>query len=456
MLRNFIAGIGCMVLTLPGVAQQEETLTVRQAVAIALERSPRHQVAVAETRAAQADVREARSFFLPRITFSETATRSNDPVYVFGTRLRQSTFTAADFALNQLNSPTSIGNFATRFGGQWNLFDSFSTTFNARRAAQLKLAASERLARADQLIVHRVVQAYYQVLFAGKQVELAEHAASTAQTVLDRSRARLDAGTAVESDYLAAQVDLASRQQELVSARNHLALANAELNLIMEVTAGHPYQLIDQMAEHSWPATTLPQAEERALQQRSDLKEVADEVKAQDAGLHAARSSFGPRLNVFADSELDNVSPFANGSNNWAAGAELQFDLFSGGQKSASVARARANLDRMNAWKQEAEDAIRLDVRRAYYDFDSARQMLEVTKTAIAQAEEGLRIVTNRYGAGMTTITDLLRAEDATRAARTNYWQSVYRYIISYASLKLATGELAADSLNSQSPVVTP
>ena len=104
------------------------------------------------------------------------------------------------------------------------MFDSFSTKFNARRAKELNSAAAERLARADQLIAYRVIQAYYSALFAQRQAELAEHAASTAQAVLDQSRARFDAGTTVESDYLVAQVDLASRQQELVRARNTLAL----------------------------------------------------------------------------------------------------------------------------------------------------------------------------------------------------------------------------------------
>jgi len=447
----FIIGILGLGLTVAAVAQQEEPLSLQQAVAIALERSPQHKAALAETHAAKADVKEAQSFFFPRITFSEAATRSNDPVYVFGTRLRQSRFTAANFALNQLNNPKPIGNFATRFGGQWNVFDSFSTTFNARKARELKTASAERLARADQVILYRVIQSYYGVLFAKRQVELAEYAAGTAQAVADQSRSRFEAGTTVESDYLVAQVDVASRQQELVRARNSLALAAAELDLAMGVVADHSYRLTSELAERDLPTASLPESDALALKQRSDLKEVAAIMRANDAGLQAARSAYGPRINVFATSELNNVSPFSNGSNNWAAGAELQFDIFSGGQKAASVERARANVERMQALKQSAEDGIRLDVRRAYYDYDSAQQMLSVTKTATTQAEEGLRIVTNRYRAGMNTITDVLRAEDATRNARTNYWQAVYHYIVSYASLELATG-----SLNSQSPVVTP
>lgn len=441
----------CLFLIAGLSAQQEESLSLEHAVALALDRNPQHKAAMADTDAAKADFQEARSFFLPRVNFSETATRSNDPVYVFGTRLRQSRFTAENFALNQLNNPKPIGNFATRFGAQWNLFDSFSTTFNTRRAAELKNAASEQLARTDQLIVYRVILAYYGLLFAQRQVELAEHEVSTAQAVADQSRARLEAGMSVESDSLAAQVDLASRRQELVRFRNALALAMAELNSAMGVATDAQHRLSGQLAERTLPPVNLAELEERGLKQRADLRAAEAATKASRAGLQAARSAYGPRINVFASSELDNVSPFGNGGNNWTAGAELQFELFSGGEKAASVSRARAGLERARALRQTAEDSVRLEVRRAYYDFDSARQVIEVAKASVSQAEESLRIVGNRYEGGMSTITELLRAEDAARTARTSYWEAVYRFFTSYAAV-----ELAAGSLNSQSPVVMP
>jgi outer membrane protein len=100
-------------------AQQEarpSSLTLQQAVTIALEKNPLRKAAIADTKAASAGIREARSFLMPHLSFSETATRGNDPVYVFGSKLRQQRFTTADFALNQLNSPLPFGNFATRLG----------------------------------------------------------------------------------------------------------------------------------------------------------------------------------------------------------------------------------------------------------------------------------------------------------------------------------------------------
>ena len=102
-------------------AQQPSSLTLRQAVTIALEKNPLRKAAIADTKAASAGMREARSFLMPHLSFSETATRSDDPVYVFGSKLRQQRFTTADFALNQLNSPLPFGNFSTRFAGTWNL-----------------------------------------------------------------------------------------------------------------------------------------------------------------------------------------------------------------------------------------------------------------------------------------------------------------------------------------------
>src|SRR5258708_13499053 len=67
-----------------GQQAQSSALTLPQAVNIALEKNPQRKAALADTRATLDDVREARSFLLPHVTFSETASRGNDPVYVFG------------------------------------------------------------------------------------------------------------------------------------------------------------------------------------------------------------------------------------------------------------------------------------------------------------------------------------------------------------------------------------
>jgi outer membrane protein len=432
--------------------QAASALTLPQAVKIALEKNPQRKAALADTRVASADIREARSSLLPHVTFSETATRSNDPVYVFGSKLRQQGFTTADFALNALNTPTPFGNFATRFGGTWNLFDSFASWRAVNRAERVQDASTHQLERTEQEVVFHVVDSYYGVLLAKKQLELSGQALKTAQAILDRSKNRFDSGVVVESDYLSAQVRMATRKQELIRAQNNLALARAQLSMTMGVSTVDEFDPAEALAEKVLPLTSLEEAEKSALEARPDLKRIRSEETAQQQSVLIAKSTFGPRVNAFADWEADNPTFVGGGGgNNWTAGIEFQFDLFEGGAKKAQLSRERAMQEKVASAREMATDAVQLEVRRAYYDVDAARQQIEVARTAIDEAQESLRINQNRYDSGLSTIADLLAAEEAARQSQTEYWDAVYRYHTSYASLELASG-----TLNSQSPVVNP
>ena len=436
-------------------AQQEAqptSLTLQQAVAIALEKNPLRKAAIADTKVASAGIREARSSLLPHLSFTETATRGDDPVYVFGSRLRQQRFTTADFALNSLNTPLPVGDFTTRFGGTWNLFDSFATWHGVNQARQMNEAAGHQLERTDQEIVFRVISSYYGVLLAAKQLEVAEQSAKTTRSIMDRSQARFDSGLVVESDLLMAKVRMAERQQEVIRDTNTLEEARAELNTAVGMPVESPFQLTEGLAERALPIPALQDVEKQALTNRPDLKSIASEQAAQRQSVAIAKSSFGPRVNAFADWEMDNPTLLAGGGgNNWLTGIEVQFDIFQGGAKRAELSRQRALEDKVAAMKQAASDAVRLEVRRAYYETDANRQQIEVARAAIAQAQESLRINQDRYGSGLTTITDLLSAEEAARRSQTDYWEAVYRFQTSYANLELASG-----SLNPQSPVVVP
>jgi len=454
--RKVVLSVATMLLLLAVASAQQDaqpwSLTLQQAVTIALEKNPQRKAAIADTKAASAGVRGARSFLLPHLNFSETATRGDDPVYVFGSRLRQQRFTNADFALNKLNSPLPLGNFATRFGGSWNLFDSFASWHAVNQAKQMNEAAGHQLDRTDQEIVFRVVSSYYDALLAAKQLEVAEQSVKTAQSIMDRSQTRFDSGLTVESDLLTAKVRMAARQQEMIRARNALEEARAELNTAMGIAIDSSFQLTEGLAESTLPIPTMQEVEKQALTNRPDLKRIASEEAAQRQSVSIAKASFGPRVNAFAGWEMDNPTFVAGGGgNNWLGGIEVQFDIFQGGAKRAELSRQRALEEKVVAMKQAAGDAVRLEVRRAYYETDANRQQIEVARAAIAQAKESLRINQDRYDSGLTTITDLLGAEEAARRSQTDYWEAVYRFHTSYANLELASG-----SLNPQSPVVKP
>ena len=109
-----------LLLSIGGLASAaQEPLALRQAVNQALGQSPQAEMARADRQGAKSSAAMARSQLLPQLNFTEEISRGDDPVYAFGTRLRQREFTQADFALNALNRPQPIGNFSARFSGSW-------------------------------------------------------------------------------------------------------------------------------------------------------------------------------------------------------------------------------------------------------------------------------------------------------------------------------------------------
>jgi outer membrane protein len=437
-------------LSMPLAAQTGTPLTLPEAVGMAVGNNPLHKAAIADTRVSAAVIREARSQFIPKVTFTESAVRGNDPVFVFASRLQQQSFTAADFTLNKLNTPTPVGNFSSRFSGQWSLFDGLQSWFGVSRARHMQQATEQQLDRTDQELVYQAVQAFFGVLLAEKQEQVAEDALKTARAIEASSRARAETGLVVDSDLLSAQVVTSRREQELIQVRDGLTLARTQLALALGMPADAAYEPQEAHTEHRFPAETAAELESKALENRPDLKRVESERCSQIKTVSMAKGALAPRLNVYGSWETDSPSPGWNGGNNWIAGAELQFDLFDGGSKRARIAREKAMQQRAEAMRDAFRDEIRREVRKAYYEYDAARQQVEVARGAIAQADESLRINQNRYEGGLSTVSDLLQVEEAAHRAKADYWQAVYRLQTSYAGVELATGTLTPDS-----PVVT-
>ena len=88
-------------------------LSLKQAVQIALGENPVLAAAKSQVDIAEQRVIQGRSGFLPRLNVSEGLRRTNNPTQVFSNKLNQENFTESDFAINRLNQPNAINDFAT-------------------------------------------------------------------------------------------------------------------------------------------------------------------------------------------------------------------------------------------------------------------------------------------------------------------------------------------------------
>ncbi len=150
--------------------------------------------------------------------------------------------------------------------------------------------------RADQELILRVVEAYNRLLLAEKDREVPEQSVRTAQSILDQSKTRFESGLTIEADLLSAQVNLAERQQQLIRARNDAALALAELDNAMGVALGSAYQPQEALAERNAGLEDLAQLEQRAIENRPDLKRLDSEQAAQAKSTARATSRVEAQL----------------------------------------------------------------------------------------------------------------------------------------------------------------
>jgi len=436
--------IGLLIYLSGALLQAQEPLSLRQAVDKALGQSPQAAIAQAGEKDAGAAATMARTQLFPQLSFTEDISRGNDPVYAFGSRLRQRQFTQADFALNTLNRPQPIGDFSSRFSGSWMAFDSFKTQKEIRRADLFRQSAAFSAKSVNQQIVLRVVGTYQQVLYAEREIDVAQHEQETAGALLASVDGRVKAGLAVESDRMATEVEAAARKEELIAAQGDLDLAWAELRDAMGAPdlQASPLKPIE---PHVFPDGSLEKELATALKTRPDLAALGEAQSAQSAAVGAAKSEFGPRVSAYGNWEEDRGSIAGSGGNNWVAGVQINVDILPLGKR-AQLAHESAAKQRIDAQMTLSQQQARLQVSRAHIHRKTAALQLDTARAAMDQSTESLRILKNRYSAGLATITELLRAEDAERQSQSNYWRAVYGNAMAYAELLYAQGILTPDA----------
>ncbi|HEV2387391.1 MAG TPA: TolC family protein [Candidatus Acidoferrales bacterium] len=427
-------------------AQTEEPLTLPKAVDLALKQNPALEASEDQARASRARVGEARAAWFPRVDVSQGFTRGNNPVYVFGTLLTQRQFNAADFNLSRLNAPTPLDNFQSQIAGQMSLFDSGRTHLREAGARKMATAADYSTEQDRQDLILRVVRAYYGAITAREELEAADKALASAQSNETRVGTMEKAGLVVSSDLLSAQVFRAQMEDREIRARNGWEVARLNLGRELGLAAGAMPQLGGQLEQPRPLEGGIDEWDKTALAERPALRAAELQRQAATANRQLARADFGPQIAVFANVERDARTLAGPSGTNWTAGAKLDLNLFAGGANRARLAEAVAEKQQAEHQLEWLRSGIELEVRQAYLDAQAAAQRAAASRDAASQAEESLRIIQNRYQAGLVTITELLRAQSAQLDARTGYLAALYDWRVARAQLERAAGRLTVQS----------
>jgi outer membrane protein len=423
----------------PVRAWAQAPLTLDQALEATLDQNASLRAVRAAASEAEAQVTVARSLFFPRVSFTESWQRGNQPGFVFSSLLSARRFTAANFAIDELNHPDVLGFFRASVGVEQIVFDAGRRASTAAAAVRRDLADAATAETALTLAVAST-ETFGRVLAAQAGAQASRAARDAAREDLARAQNRRDAGMATDADVLAFVVHVADLERRVIQADGDAAIARAELNRLMGQPIDRDFRAVE-------PAAVVSPAEEpdvaallaEAEASRPDLQRAAASERLADLGRRQARAAFIPTVAAHAafDASGLRVNERVSG---WFAGGELRWSFSTGGAERAQLKAAASALTRARAERDDARAAVHVDVVAAVRRLEAAHARQAAGRAAVEQAREAERIVRDRYEAGVASVSDVLRAATAVLDADANRSSALVDAIVSNALLNRALG----------------
>lgn len=433
--------VALFVSVAPASAQEGRPLTLREAVAEALEGNAVLSEAELGVRAADAGARSASAFLWPSVALDAGVLRTDDPVGVFGTKLRQGRFSQQDLALDALNQPDPVTDWTAGAGASWSVVD--PARWSGREAARLEATAAARQTdRTREAVVFRTKALYFEAARTEGRLQAARRALEAARATTERIRRRRDQGLLTDAHLLQARAELEGARAELTQAE--LARTNARTDLAVHL--GWPS---DQVPV---PVDTASSPEEPPLpgapadvEGRSDLKALEARVAAAEAQESRAFRSRLPALEGFAQVSTHARDFTGSREESWTAGVRLRVPVFTGWALSAERQAAEARREAAGTRLAQARREARAQLRAAAGSVGSARQALAASRAAADAAREGSRLMARRFEEGMATTAELLQAQARTARMESRAVDALAAYRTALARLEFAAGRATED-----------
>ena len=404
------------------VVRKGQTLKLEECIAIALERLPAILAARATAEADKSLIREAESAYFPQIGWSSSISRASvGPRSSFGFRTGSVTYNSYSTGLNLSQ----------------NVFD-FGKTPTQVRIQRLNYNASvSDIETATQQAVLGVKEAYYGVLQAKRNSDVAEDAVKQFQLHVDQAKGHYEVGLAPKYDVTKAQVDLGNAKVNLIKARNAVKLALVSLNNAMGITGTLEYDVVDNLSFEAY-GVSFEEALAEAYKNRPDLTSLVAKRQAADSSITLARKGFFPVLSGAAAYDYaGNAFPLARG---WSLGLSLDVPIFNGFLTTAQVAQARANLNVIRADEESLRQSVYLAVQQAFINLGQAEELVPVAQLNVTAAQENFDIADGSYKEGVGDPIQVADAGAALISAKIAYIEALYECKVARAALEQAMG----------------
>ena len=389
-------------------------LSAEEAARLALEHSPRIDIATLGVSAARASLSAATVALVPRLDL--TARYAHVDGFPDGQIVTPA---------GSLTIPIPRDQFAFAARLTVPVSDIFFAALPAMEGAEERIEAEELrvdAARADVQLA--AIEAYFRYVEARGILAVATSARDQATALREQVVRYTTAGFLSPADGAAAEARVAQAEEGMARAEAASLVTGAQLSILMGTPAGERYQ-VDGAISGSPPAVPggLDELEAAALQHRPEVRALRELLAAQGHQRDATLAAGYPHVGIYGYAEGSNPNPRVFPPRDqfyplWELGAsvtwspnDLATSLYRGDELGAQIERGLRELEL-------AEDGVRLEVRQAFEELRVSRRSLDASSASVAAAEEAYRARLAQLNAGEAIVTDLLVADARATDAR--------------------------------------
>lgn len=412
-------------------AEASRSLDLQEALRLAWKANPDLRVSRLEVLIADQEIVRARSGFLPKVR-----TEANQTFYDLATMIQ----VEGGFA-SGASFPISNNNFWTsRVTVEQTVFNFWANSSRYQAAILGKIATRLDTAQVRDNIFLLVCQGYFRVLRGEKLVQVARQEIIQLSEQLEDAQNLFEFGLTTYNDVLQAEVALADAKQRLITAKNDVINAKSALNKLIGLPIPTPLSLAEEKALAA-PHLNLTAAADLALEQRSDLQAALNRIEQGEQEVTRVKAQHFPRFFAQAGHFWQQNDAWVHDSQ-WFAILGFEWNLFSGFDTRAQVQQAREKVEQLRIRRQDLSDQVRLDVQDAYLALKETAERIQVTKKAVAQGEENLRLNRERYREQVGTATEVVDASTLLTRTRVNYFNARYDHQLAKAQFLWALGAI--------------
>jgi len=417
-------------------AQEKLSLTIEHAIETGIQNSKMLHLSLMKVKGAEAKVKEANALRLPSLKLNARYTRLSevDPFII-----------STPFG----SFPIAPGIFDA-WGAQATLaqpvFMGFKLSGNVELNEQLSKATNEDYNKDKSELVFNIKNAYWSLFKATQFKTVMDETVDQVKAHLEDARNLEKAGMMTKNDILKLEVQLSTVLYQQIEAENAVKLAMVALNSTIGIALNTQIKVESSARLTETGFDEVDKLIADAISNRADVKAADARVKASEAGITLAKSSWYPQIslygNYYYNKPNQRIMPTRSQFDaTWDAGVNMSMNVWDWMTTAHQTDQAEANAAQAKDGLGMIKDGITLEVTQNYLNMKQAYKKIKLAELTVQQAEENMRVTSGKFKNGLATSADVIDADTALITAKTNLSTATVDCELAKAKLEKSIGK---------------